>query len=219
MRERSGFPIHLSQSATRHHDLSFMQPCLRIRQHVLCANVAPDTQCDRIPHVARWRSNLFEIVQANAQLTRNHTKGDSMVRAKLVAVTCAAALAAFSVAGLSGCSAGQHEIIDQGKSCTSCHSDQKQTYDAAAPSSAAQSNGEVTVKTSASQVLVCKPHFISEDGSKFVPEQVSAQAVTDGKAAIKLEEGTWAVCTNEGSVKAKLVTVTGSASGAADVEL
>ena len=141
-----------------------------------------------------------------------------MMRTKVLAAACAAALA-VGACGLVGCGAKQHEIIDQGKSCASCHSDEKQTYDVAQPESAAQSTGEVHVKTDASQVIICKPTFISEDGSKFVPEQMSTQSVSGGEATISLPEGTWAVCTNDGQVKAKLVTVSAQAAGAADVEL
>lgn len=75
------------------------------------------------------------------------------------------------------------------------------------------------MKTDASQVIICKPAFISEDGSKFVPEQTSTQSVSGGEATITLPEGTWAVCTNDGQVKAKLVTVSAQVAGAADVEL
>ena len=145
-------------------------------------------------------------------------KGFSMMRTKVLAAACAAALA-VGACGLAGCGAKQHEIIDQGMACASCHSDEKQTYDVAQPESAAQSTGEVHVKTDASQVIICKPAFISEDGSKFVPEQTSAQSVSGGEATITLPEGTWAVCTNDGQVKAKLVTVSAQAAGAADVEL
>lgn len=145
-------------------------------------------------------------------------KGFSMMRTKVLAAACTAALA-VGACGLAGCSAKQHEIIDQGKACASCHSGEKQTYDVAQPESAAQSTGEVHVKTDASQVIICKPTFISEDGSKFVPEQTSTQSVSGGEATITLPEGTWAVCTNDGQVKAKLVTVSAQAAGAADVEL
>ena len=141
-----------------------------------------------------------------------------MVRTKVLACACAAVLTVGACA-LAGCGSKQHEVIDQGQTCTSCHSDAKQTYDVAAPADAAQSTGEVNVKTNASQVIICKPTFISEDGSKFVPEQVTAQSVANGQATVKLSEGTWAVCTNDGTVKAKLVTVTSQAAGAADVEL
>lgn len=145
-------------------------------------------------------------------------KGFSMMRTKVLAAACAAALA-VGACGLSGCGAKQHEIIDQGKACASCQSDEKQTFDVAQPESAAQSTGEVHVKTDALQVIICKPTFISEDGSKFVPEQTSTQSMSGGEATITLLEGTWAVCTNDGQVKAKLVTVSAQAAGAADVEL
>ena len=140
------------------------------------------------------------------------------MQTKVLAAACAAALA-VGACGLVGCGAKQHEIIDQGKACASCHSGEKQTYDVAQPESAAQSTGEVHVKTDASQVIICKPTFISEDGSKFVPEQTSTQSVSGGEATITLPEGTWAVCTNDGQVKAKLLTVSAQAAGAADVEL
>ena len=98
-----------------------------------------------------------------------------------VAVSAAFALAAAF--GLAGCGSGQHEVIDQGQECSSCHSGGKQVFDDAAPASAVQSNGTVSVKTSAEQVLVCKPIFVSEDGSKFVPEQVSSVKAEDGPGA------------------------------------
>ena len=52
--------------------------------------------------------------------------------------------AAFSLAmafTLVGCGSGQHEVIDQGQECSSCHSGEKQVYDVAAPLSAVQSSG------------------------------------------------------------------------------
>ena len=142
-----------------------------------------------------------------------------MAKRKMVLACCAVAVSAACAVGLSGCGAKQHEVIDQGKSCASCHSDTKQTYDVEQPASAAQSTGQVNVKTSASQVIIAKPVFVSEDGSKFVPEQVSTQSVSDGQATVQLSEGVWAVCTNEGQVKAKLVLVNAQAAGAVDVEL
>lgn len=76
------------------------------------------------------------------------------------------------------------------------------------------------MKTSAEQVLVCKPIFVSEDGSKFVPEQVSSVKAEDGSAQVQLSEGTWALCAQvQGSVKAQLVTVSSESTGVADVEL
>ncbi len=142
-----------------------------------------------------------------------------MAKRRAVLAGCVVALSVVCACGFAGCGAKQHEIIDQGKSCVSCHSDNKQTYDVEQPASAAQSTGQVNVKTNASQVIIAKPTFISEDGSKFVPEQVSAQNVSDGQATVQLPEGTWAVCTNDGQVKAKVVVVNAQAAGAADVEL
>ncbi|WP_298629193.1 hypothetical protein [uncultured Senegalimassilia sp.] len=136
-----------------------------------------------------------------------------------VAVSAGMAFALAAAFGLAGCGSGQHEVIDQGQECSSCHSGEKQVYDVAAPSSAVQSSGTVSVKTSAEQVLVCKPIFVSQDGSKFVPEQVSSAKVADGFAQLQLSEGTWAICVNGQSVKAQLVTVLPEVSGPADVEL
>ena len=136
-----------------------------------------------------------------------------------VAVSASAAIALAMAFTLVGCGSGQHEVIDQGQDCTSCHSGSKQVYDNVTPSSAVQSNGSVSVRTSAEQVLVCKPIFVSQDGSKFVPEQVSSMKVVDGSAQLQLSEGTWALCTNGKDVKAQLVTVSLDASGSADVEL
>lgn len=135
------------------------------------------------------------------------------------AVSVGAVFALAMAFTLVGCGSGQHEVIDQGQDCSSCHSSGKQVYDNVTPSSAVQSNGSVSVRTSAEQVLVCKPIFVSQDGSKFVPEQVSSAKVVDGSAQLQLSEGTWALCTNGNDVKAQLVTVSPDASGSADVEL
>ena len=135
------------------------------------------------------------------------------------AVSASAAIALAMAFALVGCGSGQHEVIDQGQDCSSCHSSGKQVYNDVAPSSAVQSNGSVSVRISAEQVLVCKPIFVSQDGSKFVPEQVSSAKVVDGSAQLQLSEGTWALCTNGKDVKAQLVTVSPDASGSADVEL
>ena len=136
------------------------------------------------------------------------------------AVSASAAFALAMAFALVGCGSGQHEVIDQGQDCSSCHSSGKQVYDDVAPSSAVQSDGSVSVRTSAEQVLVCKPIFVSEDGSKVVPEQMSSGPATDGSAQVQLSEGTWALCTQgQGSVKAQLVTVSPEGSGPVDVEL
>lgn len=135
------------------------------------------------------------------------------------AVSASAAFALAMAFALVGCGSGQHEVIDQGQDCSSCHSGSKQVYDGVAPSSAVQSDGSVSVRTSAEQVLVCNPIFVSQDGSKFVPEQASSVKVIDGSAQLQLSEGTWALCTNGKDVKAQLVTVSPDASGSADVEL
>lgn len=137
---------------------------------------------------------------------------------KVAVSTCAVVALAMALA-LVGCGSGQHEVIEQAQECSSCHSGDKQVYDVAAPASAVQSNGSVSVKTSAEQVLVCKPIFVSQDGSKYVPEQVLSTKVVDGSAQLQLSEGTWAICANGQSVKAQLVTVSPEASEPADVEL
>ena len=137
---------------------------------------------------------------------------------KVAVSTCAVVALAMALA-LVGCGSGQHEVIEQGQECSSCHSGDKQVYDVAAPASAVQSNGSVSVKTSAEQVLVCKPIFVSQDGSKYVPEQVLSTKVVDGSAQLQLSEGTWAICANGQSVKAQLVTVSPEASEPADVDL
>ena len=137
---------------------------------------------------------------------------------KVVISACAACTLAMAMA-LVGCGSGQHEVIDQGQDCSSCHSASKQVFDDVTPSSVVESNGSASVRTSAEQVLVCKPIFITQDGSKFVPEQVSSVKVVDGSAQVQLSEGTWALCTTGKDVKAQLVTVSPEASGPADVEL
>lgn len=136
-----------------------------------------------------------------------------------VVVSASAACALAMALALVGCGSGQHEVIDQGQDCFSCHSGSKQVYEDATPSSAVGSNGSVSVRTSAEQVLVCKPIFVTQDGSKFVPEQVSSVKVVDGSAQVQLSEGTWALCATGKDVKAQLVTVSPEASGPADVEL
>lgn len=141
------------------------------------------------------------------------------MNARKVVFSASAAFALAMALALVGCGSGQHEVIDQGQDCSSCHSGEKQVYDGATPSSAVQSNGSVSVRTSAEQVLVCKPIFVSQDGSRFVPEQVSSVKAVDGSAQVQLSEGTWALCTNGKDVKAQLVTVSPEVSGPADVEL
>ena len=198
-----------------------MQPCLRTRCNCCKRTHVPDTQCDRISHVAHLRTCFFEVVQNNAQIAAAYVrrKGFDMAKRKS-ALIAGLAVAACVALGGAGCGSGQHEIIDQGKDCASCHSGGKQTYEVAAPAQGVQSTGQVNVSTSASRVIVCKPIYISEDGSKFVPEQQSCQNVSDGRAVVNLSEGTWAVCVDQGgTVKAKLVTVSSEAAGAADVEL
>ena len=60
-----------------------------------------------------------------------------------VAVSAGMAFALAAAFGLAGCGSGQHEVIDQGQECSSCHSGSKHVFDDAAPASAVQSNGTV----------------------------------------------------------------------------
>lgn len=121
---------------------------------------------------------------------------------------------------LVGCSSA-HEVIESGKSCTSCHSDEKQTYDVSSPSGALSSNGTLTVKTSSSSVLICKPTFISSDGTRFVPEKFSSVSVSGGSAEVTLDEGTWVLCTADGVTvqKSKVVVVSSAGDASAEVDL
>lgn len=140
---------------------------------------------------------------------------------KSVVKTGAVALAlSLSVVGLAACS-GSHQVIDSGEACVKCHSDEKATYEVANPKGAVSSDGELTVKSSASQIAICKVTFISEDGSRFVPMQYSAKQVSDGQASISLEEGTWALCVIDGSdvKKSQIVVVSDSGAASAVVEL
>ncbi len=136
----------------------------------------------------------------------------------VLAAACGVALA-FGALGLSGCS-GAHQMIAAGEDCSSCHSDSKASYDVASPKDAIASNGTVNVKTSASSVVVCVPTFISEDGSRFVPEQRRTVNVSGAQATIELEQGTWALVVADGdNVKASKIVVVDGSAAAADVEL
>lgn len=145
-------------------------------------------------------------------------KGNRRNRHVVLAAACASALA-FGALGLSGCS-GAHQMIAAGEDCSSCHSDSKASYDVASPKDAVASNGTVNVKTSASSVVVCVPTFISEDGSRFVPEQRRTVNVSGSQASIELEQGTWALVVADGdNVKTSKIVVVDGSSAAADVEL
>lgn len=108
-------------------------------------------------------------------------------------VACACALAAC----------GPHQVIDRGEDCTSCHEGadfdkDSLVFDVENPQPAAKTDAFVTVKTNASEVIVCRPTFIAEDGSKFVPERDKSVKVSDGSATIELGEGCWALCIDHG---------------------
>ncbi len=133
-------------------------------------------------------------------------------------VACAAMLGASSIA-LAACS-GSHQVIGYGEACSSCHSDTKSVYDVASPKDAVTCNGSVTVKTSASSITLCKPTFISEDGSRYVPEQSKSISVSGGQASVQLDEGIWALVVADGdNVKSSKVIIVDSSSSPADVDL
>ena len=122
----------------------------------------------------------------------------------VVAFACALA---FGLA-LAGCSAGAHQIIDANDSCTSCHSDEKQTYDVASPANAEQVASTLTVNADADKVYVCEPVFTKEDGSHFVPRAVTSVPTSGGSATVQLDPGTWVIALDEGdTATSKLVTV------------
>ncbi len=136
----------------------------------------------------------------------------------VVASACVAALG-FGAIGLTGCS-GAHQMISAGEDCSSCHSDSKSSYEVSSPKDAVTSNGTVNVKTSASSIIVCVPTFISEDGSRFVPEQRRTVNVSNGTATLELEQGTWALVVADGdNVKASKIVVVDASASPADVEL
>ncbi len=145
-------------------------------------------------------------------------KGNRKSTRIVLAAACTAAMAAGAL-GLAGCS-GAHQMISTGEDCSSCHSDSKATYEVSAPKDAALSGGTVNVKTSASSIVVCTPTFISEDGSRYVPEQRKTVSVSGGQASIELEQGTWALVVADGdNVKASRLVVVDGSGAAADVEL
>ncbi len=141
------------------------------------------------------------------------------LKSRILTATVAAAVCITCVVGLSACGSA-HEIIASGEACASCH-DEKTTYEVASPANAVACGTQLTVQTKESAVVVCKPIFISEDGSSYVPQRASQVNVKDGSAALTLEEGTWVICTADGDkVKAqKLITVSAANSGSTTVEL
>lgn len=123
---------------------------------------------------------------------------------------------------LAGCAAGQHQVIDAGEACSSCHSDEKATYEwgTDVPSSTVESGASVTVRTDAPSVAVCRPVFTAQDGSGFVPEKLTDATVRDGEAVVSLEDGLWALCVDEGdAARARLVHVDSANSESAVFEL
>ncbi|MCD8199407.1 MAG: hypothetical protein LUD25_00335 [Coriobacteriaceae bacterium] len=109
---------------------------------------------------------------------------------------------------LAGCG-NDHQVIPQGKSCLSCHSEDKETYDITeAPESAIETGTTLTVQTNADSIVVCTPIFTSEDGSTYTPVQYSTSTVTDGEVTLELDEGMWAIAIDKGdSSTSKLVNV------------
>lgn len=136
------------------------------------------------------------------------------------AAACALALAGASA--LVGCSAGQHQVIDPNEPCSSCHSEEKDTYEwgVDVPASVVESGPRVTVRADARAVSVCTPTFTSENGSSYVPVQVTTATLSGGEAVVELEDGLWALCVDEGdTARAQLVHVDSDADAAAVVEL
>lgn len=138
------------------------------------------------------------------------------------AIVPALALSLAAALSLPGCSPAQHQVIDENQACVSCHADDKASRlveGAPVPSTAMESGSELTVRTSEASVVVCRPEFASEDGSYYVPVQVSTAKV-DGEAVLKLEDGLWAICIDEGdTARSQLVRVDSASDAAAVVEL
>lgn len=131
---------------------------------------------------------------------------ESIVSKGRFGILCAALLALSAL--LVGCAAGPHQVIDVTEECSSCHSDDKPTYEEVVPEGAEQVAPTVAVGTSADTVSVCEPIFTEEDGSYFVPRVVRTVPVSDGSATVELEAGTWALSLDQGdTATSKLVTV------------
>lgn len=157
--------------------------------------------------------------RSGAPQSRPSKERTDHLKSRILTATVATAVCVTCAAGLSACGSA-HEIIASGEACTSCH-DEKTTYEVASPANAVACGTQLTVQTKESAVIVCKPIFISEDGSSYVPQRASQATVKDGTATLTLEEGTWAICTaDDDNVKAqKLVTVSSANSEAATIEL
>lgn len=138
------------------------------------------------------------------------TKAKASAKELLLAGCLATTVAGAAM--LAGCSGGNtHQIIAAGQDCSACHSSEKATFEVAQPKDAAETSGKVIVKTSADKLVICEVVFTAEDGSSYVPVQHNTVAVADGQASISLDEGTWAICINEGgSSKSVLVQATGN---------
>ena len=137
---------------------------------------------------------------------------------KVLAATLVLTMGLF---GLSACSGGlNHEILDSGEECLSCHEEEPQTYELdSAPSSATDCGTTITVTTDAEEVYVCDPTFASEDGAKYVPFAETRVSVSDGQATVDLEEGVWAICIDNGDGSSKGVLVNASASNSEEVTI
>lgn len=107
-----------------------------------------------------------------------------------------------------GCTAkGTHQVIALNEQCESCHSQPMDTYEPSQPSSAVPVGETMTVRTSEPQVLLCKPRFVSEDGSDYVPVEWKRFPVEGGSAEVILEEGVWCLAIDKGdSSKTALVS-------------
>lgn len=112
--------------------------------------------------------------------------------------TCSIATAALFALTAIGCTSSTHEIIDAGESCTSCHPE-KQVYDVSEPKEAIACGSAVKVETSAESIAVCRPIFISENGSSYVPEMKRQVKTENGSASIELGDGIFALCVVDGN--------------------
>ncbi len=120
-------------------------------------------------------------------------------------------------ATLAGCSVTTHQIVSSTDSCASCHSEVPATYDVAdSEVSVTQTCGTtITVETSQSEVIACKPLYVSESGKDYVPLRKQTARVDDGKATLELEEGLWLIAIDKGdSSKSVFIYVDASAENA-----
>lgn len=134
--------------------------------------------------------------------------------------SCMLLVFAAVLLGMFGCAPSQHQIIGTNESCVTCHADGKTTYEVGTPFDVVQTGSTVMVNTQADSLVVCTPTFTSEDGSHYVPVQVTVVKVEGQEKSIELEDGLWALCVDEGdTARTKLVSVNSSRTESAVVEL